>query len=349
MIRTIARVARGEGLASVAARSVERIGEAWRLRRQLSRGAAVEMPHSPLVNVLTTAPSPRLGGVSVQLKARLAEERKLREVALFHPGLLEVGSRAWRTESLASLGARTLVLEGAFDGLPPLPDDIALILVIHDFTLLDNVSLLNRARAAIFPSAFLRDAHLAVAPDLEAHVIEPGIGESMQRVEPRRERIAFAGSVKPLKGGALLPEIIRATPGAEWHIFGGGDVELLQPLSHANTHGYYRAGSLPRLLARHHIGLVILPSIVPESFSLVLSECWSAGVPVVAFDHGAIAERIRSHGGGFLVPLEAGAEGIASMVNEWLRGAIVDVPRRVPTASESAAAHVLLYRSLGVL
>jgi glycosyltransferase involved in cell wall biosynthesis len=307
------------------------------------------MPQLSLVNVLTTAPSPRLGGVVVQLNARLDEERKLREVALFHPGVMEIGSRAWNVESLASIGARALIVEGAFDDLPALPDGASLLLAIHDFTLLSNVALLNRARAAIFPSAFLRDAYRAVAPKLEAFVIEPGIASSAMRSDPVRERIAFAGSVKPHKGGALLPAIIDATPRAEWHVFGGGDVELLRALPRAAVHGYYRAGSLPRLLARHRSGLVVLPSIVPESFSLTLSECWSAGVPVVAFDHGAIAERIRAHGGGFLVDLESGAEGIASMVNEWLRGASADVPARVPIARKSAIAHVALYRELGLL
>src|SRR6202035_736868 len=72
--------------------------------------------------------------------------------------------------------------------------------------------------------------------------------------------------------------------------------------------GYYRAGSLPRLLRRDGVDLALLLSIVPESYSLVLSECRAAGVPVVAFDHGAVADRIRAEGGGLLVaPEEGGA------------------------------------------
>ncbi|MCU1227999.1 MAG: hypothetical protein JWO97_883, partial [Acidobacteria bacterium] len=239
MIGTISRVARGEGLASAAMRAAERFGEGWRSRLQRARGAISPMPRPALVNVLTTAPWPRLGGVVVQLNARLAEERKLRDVALFHPGVLEAGSRAWRCESL---DARNLIVEGAFDGLPPLPDDASLLLVIHDFTLLSNVALLNRARAAIFPSAFLRNAYRSVVPTLEAFVIEPGIAEVAVRNDAVRERIAFAGSVKRHKGGALLPAIIAATPSAEWHLLGGGDVELLRALPRHAVHGYYRAG-----------------------------------------------------------------------------------------------------------
>ena len=366
MMETIVRVARGEGLGSVAVRAGERLSEAWQRRMRILRGAARPMPHPRLLNVLPVPPSSRLGGVVVQLNARLAEERRLRDVALFDQRWLQSGARAWRTTSLEAIGARTLIVEGAFRDPWTIPEDGAeLILAIHDFSLISShphelevdearrkraVQLLERARAAIFPSAFLRDAYRAIVPRFEARLIEPGIAGGFLRLAPIGNRIAFAGSVKPHKGGALIPEIIRATGAAEWHVFGGGDLELLRPVrGRAAIHGYYRAGSLSRLLVRNRIGLAILPSIVPESFSLTLSECWSAGVPVVAFDHGAIAERIRAHGGGFLVPREAGAEGIAACVRDWLNGAATMVSLHVPSAHDAAAAHVALYEELGVL
>ncbi len=365
-METIVRVAHGEGLGSVAVRAGERVSEAWQRRMRIVRGAAAPLPHPRVLNVLTLPPSPRLGGVAVQLNARLDEERRLRDVALFDQRLLHVGPRAWRVESLGAIDARTLIVEGAFGDLTVIPEGgVELILAIHDFSLIsshphelevDEVRreiarrLLERARVTIFPSNFLRDAYRAVVPRLEARLIEPGIADVVVPVAPLRNRIAFAGSVKPHKGGVLIPEIIRAAGDAEWHVFGGGDVELLRPVRGlAAVHGYYRSGSLSQLLARHRIGLAILPSIVPESFSLALSECWSAGVPVVAFDHGAIAERVRAHGGGFLVPREAGVEGIAACVRDWLRGATMTVPARVPSARDAAAAHVALYEELGVL
>jgi len=312
MMRTIINVARAEGLRSIVTRGVERLTQ----------------PHfsgnASLVNVLTTSPRPSLGGgVAVQLLARLAEEQWLRDVSLV------------RTER----AAKKLVVEGAFDDLSWLRDDADVVFVVHDFTL--PKEFLTRARAIVFPSAFLRDAY-----GVGGQVIEPGIVES--KVSVAGTDIAFVGSVKPHKGGALIPEITRAA-NAEYHIFGGGDFDLLRAIRGATIHGYYRAATLPRLLARHRIGLAILPSIVPESFSLTLSECWSAGVPVIAFDHGAIAERIRAHGGGFLVPLESGAVGIAEAVRAWQRGARVSVPKHVPTAREAAAAHIALYRELGFL
>lgn len=313
MIRAIVNVSRGEGLRSLVTRAIERVTQA----------PLPSSPNAEIVNVLMTSPLPSLGGgVAVQLRARLNEERRMREVALVSPRALRRG---------------TLIVEGAFDDLAWLRGDA--VFVIHDFTF--DARFLPRARALVFPSAFLRDAYGA-----GGHVIEPGIVPA--NAKAAGERIAFVGSVKPGKGGALIPPIMREAP-ADYRVFGGGDVELLRAIPHRAIHGYYRAGTLPRLLARHRVGLAVIPSIVPESFSLTLSECWSAGVPVVAFDHGAIAERIRAHGGGFLVPLADGVAGIAAAIREWQRGARVDVPLHVPTAREAAAAHVALYRELGIL
>ena len=84
--------------------------------------------------------------------------------------------------------------------------------------------------------------------------------------------------------------------------------------------------------------------------SRIAAHIANAGVPVVAFDRGAIADRIRAAGGGFLVPPDAGAEGIAACVTDWLRGAIsAEAPAHIQTARDAASAHLALYRELGFL
>jgi glycosyltransferase involved in cell wall biosynthesis len=219
--------------------------------------------------------------------------------------------------------------------------------------------ILLAAAGLIFPSQFLLDQHrrLFSLPDLAAEVIEPGVEASPARrretpLESRRA-IAFAGSAKRHKGAHLLPEIAQRLPNAGIHIFGGGDEDLLRAIRRVpniTVHGYLRAGTLPALLVRHGIGLVVLPSIWPETHSLVLSEAWLAGAGVAAFDLGAPAERIQQHGGGWLAPLESGAAGLATIIEQWMRGEIgTSVPRSVPSPVDAATAHVALYRRLAVL
>jgi glycosyltransferase involved in cell wall biosynthesis len=370
LIRTTARVVRGEGLGSAFRRAVERIDESLRLQTRIARGVFARTGRAQLLNLLATSPSPRLGGLQIQLLSRLREERAFRDVALLHPGVLEVGTHAWRSprfplvraiaEAVARTGARGIVIEGthglAIEELLPFDN---VVLAVHDLSLMTEPSgqaLLQHARAVIFPSAFLRDHYRAQFEfsDSATHVIEPGIDvAAIDRTRGSRRRIAFAGNVRTHKGGDLLPAIIEALPGEEWHIFGGGDEELLRALRRMRNvfvHGYYRAGALPSLLHKHAIGLALLPSIVPESHSLTLSECWLAGVPAVAFDHGAQAERIARSGGGWLAPLDEGAAGIANIVRRWLAGELTtSVPATVASSRDAALSHVALYRSLGLL
>jgi glycosyltransferase involved in cell wall biosynthesis len=215
--------------------------------------------------------------------------------------------------------------------------------------------LLESATGLICPSRFLLEQHREIfsLPALEGEIIEPGAppaARATHRVSERRA-IAYAGSVKRHKGVHLLPDIVRmvnqASVDLDWHVFGGGDEDLLHAmrrLPNVRVHGYYRAGALPSLLARHDIGMIVLPSIVPETFSLVLSEAWLAGVPVAAFDLGATAERI-GRDTGWLAPLESGAAGLAEIIERWLSGQITaDVPGQVTTQVDTARAHVELYR-----
>ena len=148
-----------------------------------------------------------------------------------------------------------------------------------------------------------------------------------------------------------------AAPELRWSAYGGGDAELLRRLRRlprVRVRGYYRSGSLVDRLRRDRVDLALLLSIVPESYSLALSECMAAGVPVAAFDQGAIAERIRRHGGGLLVAPEAGADGIVALLQERLAAGITAPP---PRAEETAAAGVAadaadafqeIYRELGL-
>ncbi|HEY0512492.1 MAG TPA: glycosyltransferase [Thermoanaerobaculia bacterium] len=230
--------------------------------------------------------------------------------------------------------------------------------------------LLLAAAAVVYPSAFLRERHLELFPGLPAdrqRVIEPGVPAAGR--EPARpdgpdgpvRHVAYIGQVLPHKGAAVFEEIVRrlppeSCPELRWSVYGGGDPELLRRLRRlprVDVRGYYRSGSLVDRLRRDRVDLALLLSIVPESYSLALSECMTAGVPVVAFDHGAIAERIRRHGGGLLVAPEAGAAGVAPQVAALTNGRRVPASGAAgaalpPTAGDAAEAFQALYRELAL-
>lgn len=391
MMRAVANVIRGEGLASAACRAHERIGDAFRDARLRMRGGA---SGAAILNVSSASAAARTGGVAVQLLTRLHAESALREIALLHPGGLQFrdhlrGPMTVR-EALRVTGAKTVHYEGTAgmpieDALRLREEGIDVVVSVHDFSLFCErphllevrtgrfcefsqdrdrcVScvgdqserralgrrLLTEATGVVFPSQFLYDRHRALfgLPELRGEVIEPAVPGV--RVAGGGDSVAFAGSVMAHKGAHLLAEIARDT---ELHVFGGGDAEILRALRrHPNirVQGYYRAGTLPALLARHRIGLVVLPSVVPESYSIALTEAWLAGARVAAFELGAIAERIRNEGGGWLAPLDSGAAGIAAIVDRWRAGALQTRVPEVHASGENAArAHIRLYAQWGL-
>jgi glycosyltransferase involved in cell wall biosynthesis len=288
-------------------------------------------------------------------------------------------------ESMWITGARAIHLEGT-SGVPlqgllrMMRAGIPVVISVHDFSLfcsrlylaeeLDPSEqaerrtlareILASAPGLIFPSQFLLDRHreLFSLPDLAAEVVEPAVDVAHRRIliDDERRGIAYAGSVKRHKGGQLLPAIAGALAacGRVLHIFGGGDYDLLRPLRdmpNVVVHGYYRHGTLPSLLAQHRIGLVVLPSIWPESFCTAMSEAWLGGACVAAFDIGAPAERIRRDGGGYLAPIESGAAGLNDIITRWISGAIrcEQTPRGITSPDDAAGAHCDLYRRWGLL
>lgn len=191
-----------------------------------------------------------------------------------------------------------------------------------------SARLLHGVDRAVFPSSYLLRAHRELFSTLDAArcrveppplLARPVPGVPGQRPQDPPRRIAFVGAAKGFKGADLFAEVVTSLaprhPEIEWHAFGGGDPARLRKLRAAGVvvHGYYRAGTLPSLLARHRIDLALLLSIVPESYGLTLDECALARVPFLTFDLGAQAERAPALGGA-VVPLAAGAPGVAERI-----------------------------------
>lgn len=228
-------------------------------------------------------------------------------------------------------------------------------------------ALLAGAEAVVYPSPFLMRRHAELFPGARprlARVIEPAAPGAGGEPAPAtravgREglaRVAFVGAFRPHKGALVFLELVRASSlcgrPVRWSILGSGEPSLVRAARSAGvgSAGHFRAGSLPRRLAADGVDVALLLSIWPEAWSLTLSECRAAGVPVVAFDHGAIGERIAAEGGGVLVPVENGAEGIESMLAKVLTGEVAVPPFRGGPAESpgrrAAEERSELYRAL---
>ncbi len=121
-------------------------------------------------------------------------------------------------------------------------------------------------------------------------------------------RVAVLGGIGPEKGFEVLLACVRdararALP-LRFTVIGHTlDDERLLAAGPVFVTGFYRDDELAGLIAEERPSLVFLPSIWPETWSYTLSHAWAAGLTVVGFDVGAIAERIRARGHGLLLPL----------------------------------------------
>ena len=207
----------------------------------------------------------------------------------------------------------------------------------------DAKALLAAADAVVYPSEYLRRQHAVLFPGVRAGIERvlappaPGdhaagpVAATRHLACGEAARVAFVGASRPHQGALVFEELVRSWTAASrpvrWSILGSGEPALARRARAwgIRVEGHYRAGSLARRLREEEVDVALLLSIWPETFGLTLSECRSAGVPVVAFAHGAIAERVAADGGGLLVPPEDGAAGVGEVLESLLSGTI-DVP-----------------------
>lgn len=118
-------------------------------------------------------------------------------------------------------------------------------------------------------------------------------------------RILVPGNIGVAKGAELISAIRRLDVKKEldFHVIGNVDKSL--ELDGIQLHGSYDRESATRLFheIQPHVGAIF--SIWPETYCHTLTELWSAGIPTIGFDIGAVGERIRETGAGWLLPISS--------------------------------------------
>jgi hypothetical protein len=204
---------------------------------------------------------------------------------------------------------------------------------------------LRESAAVLAPSRWLADLAASFVPGLAVDVVpmgsEVGLPTSPRpAVPPRREFeahrpqrvVALLGALGPHKGSDIVDTVANRLSGTGIGLVVVGYLDRqLHPgwriPQQLFVHGAYAEKEAPGLLHAYGADLVLLPNIVPESFSYSLSDAWAAGVPVLAAPAGALAERIGMHGGGWLLPEGFDAETVVVELCA-LAGGDMDAARR---------------------
>lgn len=109
--------------------------------------------------------------------------------------------------------------------------------------------------------------------------------------------IGVMGTISAQKGASIVTGMLRILGGSqrEARIVVLGTLDAAVSSSRLKVTGPYRRDDLPALMEQHGINMLLFPSIWPETFSYVVDEMMALGVPIVAFDLGAPAERLRGY------------------------------------------------------
>ena len=251
---------------------------------------------------------------------------------------------------------------------------VPLVVTLHDVLFLDPAAferadplagdapwlakvapVLRSAARVVAPSAWLALLARERIPGLEVEVIPNGARvrvrepiaprEAFTEAKPGRV-VALLGAIGPHKGSDLVDDLARhlALHGIALVVLGYLDRQLFPGWRSPGSlfvHGAFREGDAPGLLLGYGASLVLFPNAVPDSFSYALSDAWAAGVPVLAAPVGAIAARIREHGGGWLLADRFDATSLANEVAALVGGDRDAERARVQSSlDESPAARV---------
>lgn len=158
----------------------------------------------------------------------------------------------------------------------------------------------------IIPSNDARQHILKYYDDLKIDVIEHGIEFEKSSYIPQptnKINVAMIGVLCNHKGGNILDSLIKiGNNKIKFHSFGYSEIESLKKdKKNYVFHGIYKRNNLHKLLEENKIDLICFFQKWPETYSYTLNEAISAGIPVLSFDIGAGAERIKKYKFGWVI------------------------------------------------
>lgn len=183
--------------------------------------------------------------------------------------------------------------------------------------------MLEGAEYVFAPSEFTKREYLKTYKNAKIKVIPHGVeAEKVEAIVKENEikNVAFVGAIFPHKGAEILADLsskITKTDKIKLHLF-GMTTTAIKNKKYYKDHGKYNRKELAALLAKNKIDLVCIFSLSPETYAYTVDEVVLAGVPILTFDIGAGAERVKDNNLGWAIKYTNNAKEILKCIKKVL-------------------------------
>jgi len=135
------------------------------------------------------------------------------------------------------------------------------------------------------------------------------------KIEPLREvnyikekdkgyiRIGVLGAINEAKGSGVIEELLNKIErdSLPLKITLIGDTSRALYSKNFKITGRYKRDDLPKIVEDEKIDIFLIPSICPETFSYTTQEIIMMNMPIMVFDIGAPAERVKEYKKGIVL------------------------------------------------
>ena len=173
---------------------------------------------------------------------------------------------------------------------------------------------LSAADTVIVPSestrSILADYFPGLPLALSVHY-EPHVSEYRTIVSDACDirQIVVIGHISRAKGLSVVADLLAEIKARQLPIVITVIGTLSEPIGHPESFYFRVTGEFQESELKHYLSAcrpdaLLFPSVIPETYSYVLSSAMATGLPVFGFDLGAIGERLRSYQHGKVLPVD---------------------------------------------
>ncbi|MDJ0554396.1 MAG: tetratricopeptide repeat protein [Microcoleaceae cyanobacterium MO_207.B10] len=196
---------------------------------------------------------------------------------------------------------------GAHNSLQKLYEEIESMEIWHS----NSENLLKKARKIFVPSQDMATRMSKYFPDLDFTLrYHPEVTQTVtlrsQNDDKSSIRIGLIGGISEIKGLKTLYNCAsyaaKIKKEIEFIVIGiTANNSLFEKLSNVTIYGAYKREELKELISKSQLDFAAFFTTIPETYCYTLSEALENGLYPFAFDIGAVGERVRKLGVGYLI------------------------------------------------